>query len=94
MKQIQKIKEEFYREFVKDNGSQVNPSFRDPNGDVYLVWKFFESKLAQLQKETLEEVYSELHGEISSVQSPKLSKGWVIEQINKVFLEFRERQGI
>lgn len=40
IKDIEELRKEFYHNFVKDNGSRVEPSFRDPNGDVGPLWNW------------------------------------------------------
>ena len=41
---------EFDREFVRDNGAYIEPSFIDPNGDVNPVKAFIRQLIAEERK--------------------------------------------
>lgn len=46
-KQQENWTEEFDEEFVKDNGDKIEPSFKDPNGDVTLIKSFISKTLSE-----------------------------------------------
>lgn len=62
MKTNQAIIEEFKNEFVKDNGPETNPSFKDPSGDAYLatqwILKALEAKDAEIEEKVKEAFFS------------------------------------
>lgn len=57
--------EEFDKEFVNDNGKDVEQSFKDPNGDVYSVKSFIQKQKEQSYEEGQldEKVSNSLYGE-------------------------------
>ena len=46
----------FDEKFEKDNGSKVEPSFKDPNGDVGPVKQFLLSELSEAKHEVINDL--------------------------------------
>jgi hypothetical protein len=56
MNNKESMRERFDKEFVKDNGDDVEPSFNDPSGDVESVRLFIEKELSLALKSQREEI--------------------------------------
>ena len=82
--QLLKIKGEFFKKFVKDNGKDIEPSFRDPNGSVGPVWQFIESKLQAVEGEAVEDFANALAIEMTK---PSVLAGG-LEGMYRLFADF------
>lgn len=54
-------RERFDEQFVKDNGGDIEPSFKDSNGDVGPVRVFIQELLKEERERTLELVREEIN---------------------------------
>jgi hypothetical protein len=63
--------ERFDKEFIKDNGHDTEPSFKDPNGDVGPVKSFIKELLEFTKKEERERLIGLVEGMKRSTHSDK-----------------------
>ena len=80
---IKKREEEFDKQFVKDNGENVEPSFIDPNGSV--------GPIKQFHQETIDLVIKELIKELQEFEMEIIDKdGDIIECYHKSIKTYLE----
>lgn len=92
-KRIEELMKEFDRQFVKDNGPYVEPSFSDPIGQVGPV-KFFiretiQSERQQAKQEFAKELRKELWRDLHNAQAFEL-KDHVMNTIDALLGEEAE----
>lgn len=75
--------EEFKKEFVKDNGPEINPSFKDPNGDAYLATQWILEALEAKDKETVRAVEIATRN-MEEAHREEMNK--LVESVPKIFV--------
>lgn len=58
--QKQSWEERFDDKFVKDNGKDIEPSFKDPNGDVGAVKQFISQEIQKAYQKGIVDAVKEL----------------------------------